>query len=102
MTTPTPEAIEAAEAGMYQRMTWASLHWNALDPDQQRELATAALSAANPLMVAQAKAEAWDAVIARIDLGTPHMVDEKYVAGANWVRNQIEDVLKPTIEGKSE
>lgn len=54
----TPEAIEAAEAGMYQRMTWASLHWNALDPDQQRELATSALTAAYPLMEAQAKAEA--------------------------------------------
>lgn len=112
MTTPTPEAIEAAARAINEKHDFPAPLWESLVNSKgranqhrvmrDRAYARAALTAANPLMVAQAKAEAWDAVIARIDLGTPHMVDEKYVAGANWVRNQIEDVLKPTIEGKSE
>lgn len=85
MTTYSDSAIEAAARAMDTRAL-------------PRDNATAALTAAAPAI----QAAAWDAVIARIDLGTPYMVDEKYVAGANWVRNQIEDVLKPTIEGESE
>jgi len=60
------------------------------------------LAAHDAAIAAQAKAEAWDEVIARLDIGTPYMVDEKYVAGATWVRNQIDDVLRAraaSIEG---
>jgi len=83
-------AFEAARTGMDKRLTWGSLHWPELPPDLLDEITTAALSAAAPLIEAQA----WDAVIARIDLGTSYMVDEKYVAGAEWVKGQIIDVLR--------
>ena len=92
MSTPAPEAIEAAEAGMYQRMTWASLHWNALDPDQQRELATAALTAAYPIIAAQAKAEALREAADEFGSWGP-----TGIAAANALRNRA-----ATIEGKNE
>lgn len=107
MTTPAPEAIQAdavaaARAALEQRLSWASLDWPNLYPNMIDAIIGTVVPAAAPIIAAQAKAEAWDAVIARIDLGTPHMVDEKYVAGAVWVRNQITDVLKAaTIERES-
>ena len=52
MTTPTPEAIEAAARAI------ADADLDNEPSDWQRELATAALSAAYPLVEAQAKAEA--------------------------------------------
>jgi len=68
---------------------------------KQLLLVRAALTAAAPIL----RDEAWDAVIVRIDLGTPYMVDEKYVAGAEWVKSQIIDVLRTRVnqlEGESE
>lgn len=96
------EAIEAAARAIYDVRDdpYDDDEWEEMDSADREEcicLARAALTAAAPYI----QAAAWDAVIARIDLGTPYMVDAKYVAGANWVRNQIEDVLKPTIEGET-
>lgn len=61
---------------MYQRMTWASLHWNALDPDQQRELATAALTAALPFIAAKAKAEALREAAAAMSVTFPYATEQ--------------------------
>lgn len=116
MTTPTPEAIEAAEAGMYQRMTWASLHWNALDPDQQRELAAAALTAAAPIIAAQAKAEALRELTDSYMGEWPFMRkkwggnDDTEANAARdiamktmrWLQQQAETAEAASIEGKNE
>lgn len=69
------------------------------DTSDEEDLGIAdAILAAGYGKLADAEAQAYGKVIARIELGTPYMVNEKYVAGANWVRAQIEDVLVPTIE----
>ena len=65
MSTPTPEAIEAAAKALHQsRMSRPSeLAWLSLDVlsrDLWIKEATAALTAAYPLMEASAKAEAWE------------------------------------------
>jgi hypothetical protein len=81
---------ELAEVIRYGRGEDASVR-----PSEQDHDVADAILAADYVKRADAEAQAYAKVIARIELGTPYMVDEKYVAGANWVRSQIEDVLIP-------
>ena len=92
MTTPTPEAVEAAARALSASIN-PDLDWGTCDQYYQRDLridATAALTAAYPLMEAQDKAEALREAADEFGSWGP-----TGIAAANALRNRANN-----LEGK--
>lgn len=97
MTTPTSEAIEAAARALHEHNKHSSMAWD--DHKQTyRAYATAALSAAYPLMEAKAKAEALREAADEADMWSmAGAYFPEWERRANWLRAGA-----AAIEGKSE